>query len=146
MGNTAPPSRPAPPTTSNGCQKFQLESSSYSLLPGRSTFRRSLKYVATIYVGTTHCSVAYVLCLNLLKNVPGVHLQPTLLALEGINTKIPNCVLFNNEGQLEALGNCARERWFSMDHQLRSGYYYFDRVKKLLQYDKVSFHVATCTV
>ena len=139
MGNTvtSTPPAPPPPTTSNGCPKFQLKS--LSSLPSKPKFRRSLKYVATIDFGTTHCSVAYVLFLNLLKNVPGVHLQPTLLALEGNTKRIPNCVLFNNEGELEYLGVRARERWANMDHQQRPGYYYFDHVKKLLQYDEVSF-------
>ena len=103
----------------------------------REPFRRTLKYLATIDFGTTHCSVAYLHRPDQAPNPSEV--DPTVLKLDNYgNKRVPSCILFDEKGNKMAFGHEARQQFAALDRELRHQHHYFEHVKKNLQYEKVT--------
>ena len=118
--------------TPNGCPKAQRKR--YRDL--ESKFRATPCYLATIDFGSTHCSVAYLLQADSSSNP--AEGDPTLLKLDdNDNTRVPSCILFNTKGEKIALGYEAREQFYSLDHEMKPQFYYFENVKKEMQHEEV---------
>ena len=98
------------------------------------------RFLTTIDFGTTHCSVAYLLRSDQTSNPSKI--DPIVLKLDNSgNRRVPSCILFDPDGKKIAFGYEAREQFVALDHELRPQHYYFEHVKKYLQYNEVNCHL-----
>ena len=85
-------------------------------------FRRgSPETIVTIDYGTTYCSVYYAL-------YPKEDLVPLIIDQSG-SQRVPNCLLFSEDGRLMRFGAEASDLYADTDEQERKKFYYFEHVK-----------------
>ena len=90
--------------------------------------------IAAIDFGTTSVSLAY--------TTKGDEKVSNLtLDIEDQSIRVPNAVLFKQEGEVEAFGSIARKKFLSMRSSERNRYIYFERIKMLMRREGVSFHI-----